>query len=216
MVARLYYITRMCYHGGMPKVVDAGQRRQDIAEAAWRLIRLDGLESVTVRKVAAEAGLSMGSLRHYFTTQSELIGFAMRMVVDRLTARIKPLASTDDPRADLERAVTELLPLDKDRQTEGEVWLSFSGRALVDPAMHRLSDEVHDSIHDLMVHLLTKVAEHGQLVDGLDVDLEAHRLHALIDGLLVHAIARPALMPSERMRSVVSVHLDNLTTDRMP
>lgn len=211
IVVQLNYITRLCYQSGMPKIVDARQRRQDIAEAAWRVIRRDGLESVTVRTVATEAGLSMGSLRHYFTTQSELVGCAMRLVVDRLTARLEALESTGDPRTDLEHVVTELLPLDDERRTESEVWLSFSGKALIDPALHRLSDEVYDSLHELMLRLLTEMAEGGDLPNGREVDVEAERLQALIDGLLVHGITRPVRVSPERIRTVVSGHLDSLT-----
>ncbi len=72
----------------MPRVVDPVARRNDLAEAVWRVIRREGLEGASVRAVAREAGLSMGSLRHYFGTQSELLIFAMRMVMDRIERRV--------------------------------------------------------------------------------------------------------------------------------
>ena len=50
----------------MPIVVDPEERRRDLAEAVWRVVRRDGLERASVREVAREAGVSMGSLRHYF------------------------------------------------------------------------------------------------------------------------------------------------------
>jgi Uncharacterized protein conserved in bacteria len=59
----------------VPKVVDPAERRRELAEAVWRVIRRDGLEQASVRNVAREADLSMGSLRHYFATQSELMAF---------------------------------------------------------------------------------------------------------------------------------------------
>ncbi len=42
--------------------------------------------SCRVRKVAAEAGLSMGSLRHYCASRSDLHVFAMQLVIDRISA----------------------------------------------------------------------------------------------------------------------------------
>src|SRR5690606_41716840 len=77
--------------GSMPKVVDHDARRQELAEATWRLIRREGLEAVSVRKVAREAGVSPGSLRHYFTSQSELLAYALRMVGERIEQRIRSL-----------------------------------------------------------------------------------------------------------------------------
>jgi DNA-binding transcriptional regulator YbjK len=72
----------------VPKVVDPVARRQEVAEAVLRVVRRDGLEQASVRNVAREAGLSMGSLRHYFASQSELMVFAFRTVVDRIESRL--------------------------------------------------------------------------------------------------------------------------------
>ncbi|MEN2447820.1 TetR family transcriptional regulator, partial [Bacillus sp. JR_15] len=56
----------------MPKIVDHEKQKEKIAEAVWNVIHRDGLEQCTVRNVAKEAGLSAGSMRHYFPHQSEL------------------------------------------------------------------------------------------------------------------------------------------------
>jgi AcrR family transcriptional regulator len=71
----------------MPKLVDPDQRRSELALAVWTVIRRDGLQRASVRNVAREAGLSMGSLRHYFGSQSELLCFAMQLVGDRARCR---------------------------------------------------------------------------------------------------------------------------------
>ena len=57
----------------MPKVVDIEQRRAELAEAASRLIARAGIESATMREVAAEAGWTTGALTHYFSDKRELL-----------------------------------------------------------------------------------------------------------------------------------------------
>ena len=128
----------------MPKIVDAAQRRRHLAEAAWRVIRRDGLESASVRNVAREAGLSSGSLRHMFGTQAELLVFAMNQVVDRITCRLDALDPAGDPRAVAERHLLELLPLDDERREENEIWLAFTARALVDPELRACAERSYD------------------------------------------------------------------------
>ncbi|WP_054860725.1 TetR family transcriptional regulator [Gracilibacillus sp. JCM 18860] len=71
----------------MPKFVDHEKRKIKIAEATWKLIVEQGIEQATVRKIAQESGLSVGALRHYFTTQSELLKFSMELVVQRVMDR---------------------------------------------------------------------------------------------------------------------------------
>lgn len=49
----------------MPARIDAEERRQYVIDAAFRLIVAEGLEGLTLRKVAAEANLNIGSVRHF-------------------------------------------------------------------------------------------------------------------------------------------------------
>lgn len=76
----------------------------------------------------------MGSLRHYFATQPEL-AFAMRLVIERTNARIEALDLTGDPRADAQRVVEEILPLDVDRRVGAEIWFAFVSQSQVDPEL---------------------------------------------------------------------------------
>ena len=62
----------------MPKIVDHDVQRVKFAEAAMRLIARHGLDGLTMRAVAAEAGLSYGSLFHYFNSTDELLMHAVR------------------------------------------------------------------------------------------------------------------------------------------
>ena len=63
----------------MPKLIDHSQREVEVAEAAWRVLRRDGVTSLSVRNVAAEAGLATGSLRRAFPTQDALLAFSLEL-----------------------------------------------------------------------------------------------------------------------------------------
>lgn len=193
----------------MPKMVARAERRRELAEAVWRVIRRDGLESASVRNVAREAALSMGSLRHYFSTQSELLIFAMRMVIERIDSRLAALDLDTEPRQAAERFLSELLPLDRERQEENLVWLAYTARAQVDPALRTLRDEGYDLVRRAC--LRWTVALTGP---GPDSDLEADRLFALLDGLAVHVAMRPEHASPGRVRAVLARHLDELAARR--
>jgi AcrR family transcriptional regulator len=194
----------------MPRQVDPEQRRAELAEAVWTVIRRDGLQRASVRNVAREAGLSMGSLRHYFATQSELLCFAMQLVGDRARARVGALQPATDPRATAERLLQELVPLDDERRAEAEVWLAFTGHALVDPGQRAIHQRIHDELNGACATALTLLADAGLTPANLDIPLEASRLHALLDGLAVHAVMRPEQVPPERIKAVIARHLDTL------
>jgi AcrR family transcriptional regulator len=194
----------------MPRNVDAEQRRAELAQAVWTVIRRDGLQRASVRNVAREAGLSMGSLRHYFATQAELLCFAMQLVGERARARVRAIEPADDPRETAERLLLELVPLDDERRAEAEVWLAFTGHALVDPDQRAIHQRIHDELHGACVTAISLLADAGLVPGDLDVDLEAGRLQAILDGLAVHAVMRPERMPPSRITAVIVHHLDTL------
>lgn len=192
----------------MPKVVDPEARRADVAEAVWRLIRKHGLEGVSVRNVAKEAGLSAGALRHYFASQADVLTFAMQLVIDRVRTRIQALEP--DPPTAVQQTIEELLPLDPERWAEAEVWLAFTARAQTEPALRALRDTSYELLQDLCRHLVTALDQRGTVAE-LDLVVETERLYALIDGLVVHCVIRPDRATPSLMRDVIARHLAQLT-----
>ncbi|WP_129305053.1 TetR/AcrR family transcriptional regulator [Streptomyces sp. L2] len=199
----------------MPKVVDPQARRAAVAEAVWRLILSRGWEGVSVRSVAKEAGLSAGSLRHYFATQSDVLVFAMQLVIDRVRDRVQALELQPDPAVTVLRAIEELLPLDAERRAEAEVWLAFTVRAQTEPTLRALRDTSYELLQDLCQQLVEVLTRHDPR-DDLDLRVEAERLYALIDGLVVHCVIRPDRATPPLMRDVIARHLSELTAAREP
>ncbi|MEU6429969.1 TetR/AcrR family transcriptional regulator [Microbispora sp. NPDC046973] len=196
----------------MPKIVDHRVRREEIAEALWRVVRRDGVGAATVRSIAAEAGWSPSALRHYFSTQAELLAFAMEHVITRVRARIETTDFQGPVRVAVRRLLEELLPMDAERRAEAEVWLQLTARAQGDPAATDWLRRADDGVGEAATLAVRALAEEGELAARRDAAFEAARLHALIDGLTVHVLARPESMPPERMSAVLAAHLEDLAT----
>ncbi|MEF3306976.1 TetR/AcrR family transcriptional regulator [Paenibacillus sp. GYB003] len=194
----------------MPKIVDHDSRRVQLAEAAWRIIRSRGIDEVSVRNVAEEAGMSLGSLRHYFSTHSELLAFSMRLVSERVENRLRSGTWDGDPRSALERIVAELVPLDEDRLAECEVWFAFAGKAIADPSLAALMREVDGALHAFFRRITDDLIARQLTKPGIDAEHEAFRLHALVDGLVVHAVACPERMSRERIERTLAYHFDSI------
>jgi AcrR family transcriptional regulator len=189
----------------MPKLVDRDQRRQAIAEGVWRVIVRDGVAAASVRAVAAEVGLSAGSLRHFFPAHSDLLVYAMHLVVERIEARVADLPATTSRRRSVEQRLQQLLPLDEERRIENEVWLAFTAHALVRRELRDVWDEVHRVQRDACALAVEQLG-------AADVDVEARRLHALLDGLAVHAALSADDAAPDRLIAVLRRHLNSLET----
>jgi len=192
----------------MPKIVDHTERKTHIAEATWRVIMKQGMEGASVRNIANEAGLSLGALRHYFSTQQELLAFAMNLVKDRAAARIHTVAMQDLPPKDkVIKMLLELLPTDDHKMAEMEVWFAFT--------FHRKQsgerfDAQHDGILVITSYMLDYLDEHHLLNKELDKQLESERLYGLLDGLALHALLEPGRLGRERIVRVLTYHIDSI------
>ncbi|MDF2510078.1 MAG: putative transcriptional regulator, TetR family [Microbacterium sp.] len=113
----------------MPKRVDHEERRQEIAQALWRVVDEQGWAQSTMRVVAQEAGVSLGQLQHYFASRREMLTFARQLAAenagDRVARAIAALAHESHPREVLEIALTELLPLHPDSRATSRLHAAF-------------------------------------------------------------------------------------------
>jgi DNA-binding transcriptional regulator YbjK len=67
-------------------------RERPLMEATLRIIGRAGLDSVTHRAVAAEAGMSVGAVTHHFATRDVLVDAALRFALRREVDRLRALA----------------------------------------------------------------------------------------------------------------------------
>jgi hypothetical protein len=102
------------------------------------------------------------------------------------------------------------VPVDDERRAEAEVWLAFTGRALVDPQQRAIHQEIHDQLNGACTTAINLLVDAGLTAEGLDVALEASRLHALLDGLALHAVMRPTKVSPSQIIAVIARHLDAL------
>jgi AcrR family transcriptional regulator len=195
----------------MPKVVDHEERRAELAAAVWRLASREGLEAVTVRRVAEEAGWSTGALVHYFADKEELLLFAFRTVAERVQRRLAAAEQrTADPLELARGMLIEGLPLDRDRQEEVRVWFSFLGLALTRPALARAQRLTYRAWRERVADYLRAAQEAGAIQAGLDCVSQAAALVALVDGIAVQATFEPRALPAARQLELVDARLAEL------
>jgi TetR/AcrR family transcriptional regulator, transcriptional repressor of bet genes len=195
----------------MPKVVDHEERRAELAAAVWRLASRDGLEAVTVRRVAEEAGWSTGAVVHYFADKEELLLLAFSTVADRVRTRLAEAAEQTTEPLDLVRAwLVEGLPIGHERQAEVRVWFAFLGLALTRPAFARAQRLTYRAWRGRVADLLRDAQEHGDIRADVDPAAAAAALVALVDGLAIQATFEPRALSARRQTELVDLQLDAL------
>lgn len=200
----------------MPKIVDAGARRQYVVQAVLRIIAVDGLERASLREVADEAGLAVGSVRHYFAGSEELLAFTFGTVVDSLVGRLEELlpavqaapAGGPGQRAAVLTLLGGMLPLDEETAVEACAWMAFKNAARIRPFLAAEADRSHREVAAVMGAVVASLLPDNEPRENLVV--EAERLLATVDGLCMHALLQPAWMTAQMCRDVLERHLDGL------
>lgn len=201
----------------MPKFVDAALRRQEVVEAVFRIVAADGLERASLREVAEEAELAVGSVRHYFASSEELLTHSFGVVVDRISGRLDAaearLADTAPGSAEHRRGVltllAELLPLDEERAVDACVWMAFKNAARTRPFLAPEADRSHRTVAAVVGRLMMELAENSG-TDRQQLVTEAERLLATLDGLTMHALLQPEWMTAQMCHDVLEAHLASL------
>lgn len=197
----------------MPKIVDHDARRVELAEAVGRVIARDGVNEVSIRSVAAEAGWSSGALRHYFTTRAELLAFACEQVIERITIRITGMRHTGTMRQAVRDTLLETMPLDAPRTTEASIAFAFLALGLSDPRLAEVQRVHFGAMYGLCRQLVEGLHAEGLLLPHTaSVEVLARRLHALVDGLSIQGLA--GHLTPESMTAQLDAYLAENTLDR--
>jgi AcrR family transcriptional regulator len=141
----------------MPKRVDHGTRREEIARAALRLCVREGLASVTVGRVAAEASISKGLVQHYFPAKEALLRLAAATqrhdIESAVAAAVRP---GDPPEAMLRQILVALVDLGTEQILAGHAFLAS---AAADPLLHRLYQEGSSAATATIARLVTETRD---------------------------------------------------------
>jgi AcrR family transcriptional regulator len=193
----------------MPKIVSHDERRRDIARAAWRVIAKSGLEGLTTRAVAREAGWSTGVLSHYFENRNDLVLAAFSLVADDVEARVNArLECEQDPRERVWIAVSEGATLDETRLTEARVWFTFIGLAA---GISPLRKEVEDRYAIWYRLVEPELVRAG--VPRRNASLIARRMIAVVDGFAVQAMFDRDAIPAQQMETEVRMFVERCIED---
>ncbi|MEJ8766183.1 TetR/AcrR family transcriptional regulator [Oceanobacillus sp. HCA-5259] len=197
----------------MPRMVNHEKKRKSIAEAAWSIIKKEGIEKASIRRVATEAGMSAGALRHYFSTKDEMLLFIMDYYLEEGKKRSQSKSWSDTPLQAVAEVLLELIPIDEEKKIETSVWWILALQSLTSDTLKEKKDEMTNGMYELASSMIEILALQGILSDSTNVKLEKSRLAALIDGLSIHVLLRPDVYSPDKVKEVIRYHLETLCNE---
>ncbi|NUU23317.1 MAG: TetR family transcriptional regulator [Streptomycetaceae bacterium] len=211
----------------MPRVVDHEERRRQMTEAVWALTLRDGLEGVTLRKVASEAGVSMGRVQHYYPSMEALVRDALDRAGKALDARIRATVTAiagdegdvDDVSAEtiLRTCLYAFLGPDEEGRRLIRLSVAILARAVSDPTMAGVLAPDDAELHAFTADLIAGARiERGHTAPR---DAEADRIDADIAWTLAVSLGVDVAMDHrtpEAAKKVLDHHIDRMLGGQPP
>ena len=175
----------------MPKIVDHDEQRKVFTDAAMRLIARQGFEAVTMRKVASEAGLSYGSLFHYFDSKDDLLRHAIRRSTTEQGQRVNGFTSRYKGLKALEQLISDDSLVTDSSRDAWMLWQAFLYRSSLQESFADLHNELIEGWVKRFRTILEEARDMGEVSDTLDCEKEAWALeyrHGFSNSRRVHPL----------------------------
>jgi len=194
----------------MPKIVDHDVQRGKFANAAIRIVARKGLEGLTMRSVASEAGLSYGSLFHYFNSKDELLMQAIRHSTSEQARRVNEFSVRFKGLKALEHLMCDDALVEEGSRDDSLVWLAFLYKAALQQPFASMHAELIGGWVERIRHLLQEAEERGELRPGLDIEFESLAIWVYSAGIGQQGLLHPAMFPAKVQKKLITAYLDKL------
>jgi len=159
-------------------------RKQQIIDAARKLIIKKGSEHLTVRAMAKEVGLTEAAIYRHFKSKREILSFLMNHIMDTMLHDVERTESGNTTSlAAIDQALRQHLS-----EIEQRRGMSFQVIAeIISLGDKKLNKDVYEKLNfyiDRVKNLLSEAARDGYVRDDIDHGASALLLFGMIQGLV--------------------------------
>ncbi|MFB7476279.1 TetR/AcrR family transcriptional regulator [Kitasatospora sp. NPDC056184] len=193
---------------------DHEERRREIAEALLRIADTQGLQSASMRVVAAEAGVSLRLVQYYFTTKQGLLLDALTRLTAQLQARMErwiaeAAGSPPTPRGIVTAILSCVLPTDPESRRITRTFAAYYTLVLSDPeVLEKHGARQPEVLEGFLAKQLRAAQQAGQIDPGKDPEVAAAGLLAMVNGLGSSVLG--GQRTGEAALAILARHLDEL------
>jgi len=172
--------------------MDPESRKANLVAATLRCLKKYGFVGTSIRKICAEAGVSVGLISHHYAGKDELVAEAYLQITGQVMGLLRESVASSGGGARQHLSAffeASFSPGMLDPELL-EAWLAFWGAVKNADAINQAHDHSYGEYRTIMGDALKLLAEEEGW-DGFDSGLAAIGLSALLDGLWLECGLNP-------------------------
>jgi AcrR family transcriptional regulator len=188
-------------------------RQQQIIDAAGRLIFKNGSEHLTVKRIAAEVGISEAAIYRHFKSKKSILSFLLTYIEESLLRDISPETAGTEP---VTLDVIEKIIQNHFSKIGMRKGISFQVIAeiisLGDRKLNKQASQTIAKYISRLKELLTDGVRDGAVRQDIDLEASATLLFALIQGLVnMWALSDGSFSLTEKFISLWQIYREAVT-----
>ncbi|WP_026820662.1 TetR/AcrR family transcriptional regulator [Arthrobacter castelli] len=184
--------------------------RQRLLDTLITITAERGIDELSIREVAAGAGVSIGTVQYYCRTKDQMLLMAFEHVADRIQQRAISVDSDGPVGATMLRGLLECLPMDELRRTESRVYLAFAARSVISSELAEVQRGMVHRLRHTCTASFRLAADRGEDRGPYEPEEAGLATAALVDGLLMHMLTDPDAVGPDQARHTLARHLSGL------
>lgn len=187
------------------------QRKANLVEATLVCLKRHGFQGASVRKICAEAGVSVGLINHHYQGKEELVAEAYLTVTGRVMRLLRDAieASAVNPRARLSAFFSASFSPEVLAPELLDAWLAFWGAVRTSEVINLAHEQSYGEYRAILGQVLSELAESEGWLD-FDAELAAIGLSALLDGLWLEYGLNPTTFTAAQGVQICEAWVDGL------
>lgn len=193
----------------MPKKIDHAERKDQIIEAMFRIIHHSGFENATLRQIAKEAELSLGSVQHFFPKQKDIYMLAMDVIYERFEERMQNVIQENEGAfKNAVRMIKQIVQANtEEERMENDIWMKFSIMATMNPEYHETKESLREVNLNFAKDVLKMLYENAYIKDPVNIDDSANSLTIFIHGLVFESVIYANLYNAQVIETEIREYL---------
>ncbi len=194
----------------MPKIVDHETRREDIARAAFRVIRRKGVAKATIRDIARESGSSVGAVIHYIPSKDHIFLQAAEYSSVVIRGKMEHAEHEHEGIDALRHVLYEGLPLDDEMIGHWKIWFGFWQLSETSELIRAATHDRYDESYRRYGKLIKAAQKAGDVPADLNVAEATAALICQMDGIGVHAMISGRAQSAKKVKKQIDAWIDQV------